>query len=342
MIATWLVIKNENSNKIFPFLFAGFLLGIAFSLRFQTTLFIGGFGLALLIKKQWKQVLNIFFGFAFCIAIVQGATDMIIWHKPFIEIGEYIRYNIDNAETYGTQKWYNYLLLSMGILIPPISIFLLFGFLKSWQKHLVLFLPTFIFFVFHSSFPNKQERFILPAIPFIITLGSVGWIGFLESSVFWQKRKLLYRNCWFFFWILNTIPLIFVSTAYSHRSRVESMVYLSHKKDFRNLVVEESIRDDFTLPPEFYLEHWIHTFYVTSGFTIDSLNYALSIAPKNYMPNYAVFNQPDSLESRMQNLKRIFPGLKYETTIKPSFIDNVMHKLNPRNKNFTAYIYKIE
>jgi hypothetical protein len=342
MWATWLVLKHENSKKTIPFLFAGFLLGIAFSIRFQTSAFIAGFALALLIERKWKNFFEIIFGFIICIAIVQGTTDMVIWHKPFNELGEYIRYNMENSETYGTQKWYNYILLVGGIVIPPISLFILFGFVRSWKKHLILFLPAFIFFVFHSSFPNKQERFILPAIPFIITLGTIGWYNFMEQSRFWQERKKLYRICWIFFWSLNTIPLIFVSVAYSHRSRVESMVYLSKKPDFNNVIVEESNHSDFTMPPLFYLQHWISNYYVTSIFTVDSLDSIMRGVTKSSQPKYVIFNQPDNLEERLQNFKKVYPHLTYETTIEPSFIDKVMHDLNKHNANFTTYIYKIE
>ena len=342
MIATWLVFKHESSKKTIPFLFAGFLLGIAFSIRFQTSAFISGFALALLLQKNWKKFIEIILGFIICIVIVQGTTDMMIWHKPFTELGEYIRYNIENSETYGTQKWYNYILLVGGILIPPISIFILFGFMRSWKRHLILFLPAFIFFVFHSSFPNKQERFILPAIPFIITLGIIGWYNFIEKSHFWQEKKNLYRICWIFFWSLNTVPLLFVSVAYSHRSRVEAMVYLSTKSDFRNLIVEESNHSDFTMPPQFYLRHWISNYYVTSVFTVDSLDSVMRLERKELRPNYVIFNQPDNLDERLQNFRKVFPHLKFEATIEPSFIDKVMHYLNKHNANFTTYVYRIE
>ncbi len=341
MYATWLVIKNQETHKKIPFISAGFFLGLAFSIRFQTSLFIAGFGLALLLQKKWKQAFATGAGLLLCVALVQASTDMVIWHQPFMEFREYVRYNMENAETYGVARWYIYVLFLSGILIPPVSLFILFGFLKSRKKHLILFLPALVFFVFHSSFPNKQERFILPVIPFIITLGSVGWCEFIAKSAFWNNNKKLYRAGWIFFWSLNTVPLIVVSTAYSHRSRVEAMVYLSHKKDFRNMVIEESNRSDFTIPPLFYLQHWIHTYSVTSAFPPDSLKMEWSSIPAATKPNYVVFNQQDNFEKRLEDFKKAFPGLTYETTIEPGFIDNVMHRLNSINANYTSYIYKI-
>ena len=131
--------------------------------------FSGGMGLALLILRRWRQAFALGAGFVGSLVLVQMVTDMIIWGTPFMELMAYIRYNIDNAETTACSAGYNYILLLSGILIPPVSPFLLFGYLRSWRKHLLLFLPAFAFLLFHSSFPNKQERFILPAIPFVVS-----------------------------------------------------------------------------------------------------------------------------------------------------------------------------
>ncbi len=344
LYATWLVIKNEGNGKLIPFLFIGFLLGIGFNIRFQTVTFIGGFGLALLLLKRWKESIFVIFGFILCIVIVQACTDMIIWKKPFMELTEYIRYNIESATTYGVQKWYNYFLLLGGILIPPISLFIYFGFgysmFNNWKKHLILFLPSLLFFIAHSSFPNKQERFIFPAIPFIITLGIIGWMEFQNGSLFWQRNPKLMRGCWIFFWVLNCIPLAVVSVSYSKRSRVESMVYLSHKTDIKYIMIEESQHDDFMQPPLFYLRKWGHVFDVTKNNPLDSFKVMVMTNPIAQRPNYIVFVQEDNIEKRVSDMKTVFPKLSYETTIEPGFLDKFMHRINPRNTNYICFIYK--
>ena len=165
----------------------------------------------------------------------------------------------------------------------------------------------------------------------------------MKQSVFWNNHKKIYRACWIFFFSLNTIPLLFVSTAYSHRSRVESMVYLSKKKDFQNLIVDESFHDSYKLPPQFYLKHWLrHTLYLTQTFTTDSLAARLKDITPDPQPNYVVFARNDKLEERIENFTKLFPHLEFETTIEPGLVDKVMHRLNPNNENYTTYIYRIE
>ncbi len=342
LFATWIVIKYEKKENILPFILAGLMLSLAFSIRFQTAIFIGSFGLAMLFLKKSKETIWVVTGFLGGIILIQSVTDMIIWKKPFMELIEYIRYNLENSGEYPNQKWYTYLLLIGGILIPPISLLLIFGFLSSWNKQILLFFPAFIFFVFHSSFPNKQERFILPVIPFIIILGCIGWYKYMEQSKFWVNHKKLYRSFWIFFFAINTIPLFFISVAYSHRSRVETMVYLSNKKNLNNILIEESNHDYYIMPPRFYLKQWKSDYFITSLFTVDSMAKRINESPPELVPNYIVFNQPENLDQRVENMKRIFPNLSYETTIEPGYIDKVMHFLNKRNANFTSFIYRTQ
>lgn len=341
--ATWIVVKNEDKKTIVPYIIAGTLLGIAFSIRFQTIMFTGGFGLALLFMKKIKEALVVGFFFLLIAAMVQGITDYYIWGKPFVEFREYVRYNLEHADEYFVQQWYMYLLLILGILIPPISFFLFFGFLRSWKKHILLFLPSFIFLVFHSYFSNKQERFILPIIPFIIILGYIGWSDYISKSKFWLSHTLLLKRFWIFFWILNTIPLMVISVAYSKKNRVEAMTYIANKGDVKSIIIEDSNRDDFIMPPLFYLQKWGYVAGITKLKTAEvyyNTEYVKTLPQDR--PNYVVFMQEDNIDKRVADLKKYIPTLNYEATIDPSFIDKLMHWLNPVNKNQVSFVYKIK
>jgi hypothetical protein len=341
MAATWLVIKQEEQTRILPYVWAGVLMGIAFSIRFQTVMFTGGFGLALLFQRKFKEVIILGLFFLAVAAGIQGVTDFYIWGKPFVEFQEYVRYNIENAQQYIVLQWYMYVLLILGVLIPPVSIFLFFGFLRFWKKHLLLFLPSFIFLVFHSYFPNKQERFILPIIPFIILLGTMGWYDFLECSTYWQEHKKLLRGFYRWFWCINVLLLVVISTAYSKKNRVESMTYIAKKKDATAIAIEDSNRDDFLMPPQFYLQNWNRVYGITHLKPTGDFYKEYIALPAKERPNYVVFMQHENIEKRVEEMKKFFPALAYETTIEPSFIDKLMHWLNPVNKNQTTYIYKI-
>jgi hypothetical protein len=341
LYATWIFVKHDKNGSLKHFIFAGALLGIALCIRFQVSTFIFGVGLAFIVQKHFKRLFAVIGGFLISVSVIQLCSDIPIWGRPFAEIQEYVQYNMAFANDYIVKSWYNYILLLAGILVPPISLFLLFGFLRTWRKHLLVFLPAFVFFVAHSYLASKQERFILPALPFIVILGCVGWFDFQDHSAFWQRNQKLMRNCQIFFWVLNIPLLLVVSVSYSKRSRVESVRYIAHKKDLTHLLIEQSIDDNYTMPPLFYLQNWGQVFSLTKSHPTEALaNDLLNGSPKDY-PNYVVFNQPDNIEARIRNLKRIFPDIAYEATIQPSFLDNILFKMNKRNQNFTNFIYKI-
>ena len=337
MISTWMIIKDDK-NKWY-YLIAGISAGLAMSIRYQSFLFVFGIFLAIFINKRWIE--SIIFGLFVVISfsLTQIIVDMKLWGYPFAEFLTYVQYNIDNAYNYLTNSWYSYILLILGIIIPPIGFFIFFGFFRMWRKHLILFLPAFIFLAFHSYFPNKQERFILPIIPFVITLGIVGWNQFKDKSNFWMKRKKLLKGFWIFFWALNIILLPIISTMYSKKARVESMIYLSKYKNIKLILTEDSNSENFLMPPLFYLNQWLSTTALTKANYSEKAKY--SIDSKDNCPRFVLFFDEKNLTKRVDSLRFCFPQITYETTIHPSFVDEILFKLNHRNTNQTIIIYKI-
>jgi hypothetical protein len=349
--ALWILIKN-NDNKKFSgkLILAGILLGLAFSIRFQSALFIIGVGLALLILKNWRAIIGIIIGFILTTLIFQGLVDWLLWGKPFSEMRVYIQYNIDHSKDYIVSSWYTYLLLIGGILIPPVSIMIFSGFISTWRKHILIFLPTFIFLLFHSIFPNKQERFILTIIPFIILLGIIGWNEIADKIHFIKKSKKLFNYFWVFFWIINLILLPIVSSHYSKRARIEAMRYISgylkNEKDKLKydttyfLLTENSNASSSVLPPEFYLEHWIKSYDVNINCSIDSIYNSFVIRGEQFTPRFFLFEENKRLEERVASVKKYFPNIEYETTVEPGFIDELICRLNPINANQSIIIYR--
>lgn len=371
MYSTLIVLRQEiirkNKEQGFhrtSYLIAGFVFGLAFSVRFQTIFYIGGIGLALLIMKNWKGMILTAIGVLTSIILVQGGIDFMVWGQPFMELTEYVRYNITHATNYITKPWYNYLVVIIGILIPPVSLMVLFGFFRDWKKQFLLFLPTFIFLLFHSIFPNKQERFILPIIPMLIILGMVGWDRFIKESNFWKKRQKILKACWIFFWIINIALLITVTPTYSKKARVEAMTYLRNYPQTKYFVIEDTQKSTFKDPPVFYSGHkWPSYNAITNtGFdwegakanelpsyktdrkklTFDEFKGFRDWQDISQQPAFVFFHNAEiaSMEERLESMKEIFPNLVYETTIKPSIMDVFLYRINSHNMNETIDIYR--
>ncbi|HLG35342.1 MAG TPA: glycosyltransferase family 39 protein [Bacteroidia bacterium] len=338
MLGVWTIMKaEENKKPMLQFLLAGIWFGLALNTRYQSALFIGGVGLALLIQKKFIPAFVIGASVACMFALIQLPVDYALWNRPFAEFGEYVKYNIESAGDYLSQPWYFYLVMAAGLLIPPVSIFLMLGSFYQWRKQLLIFLPVIIFFVFHSYFENKQERFILTVVPFIIILGSTGINNYFVAHERWQK---LYRHPFprIFFWSLNLILLIPVTFTYSKRAKVESMSYLSHHEHKNSFIIEDSNHNsDYVMMSHFYNRDW-NSYYQINEST-DRKKFIEGFS-KEKIPEFVVFIEEKNLEKRVSDLKQIIPALKQEAVIEPSFMDKLLHWLNPRNANQTIYIYR--
>ena len=330
----------EDSNKYI--IISGIMVALSFTIRFQMAFFIAGIGMVLLVQKKWRHFLWFSIGFLGTISITVGLLDYLAWGVPFHTLINYVTYNLSHQYDYVTLPWYNYILLILGIFIPPVSFFFAAGFLRTWKKYAVLFWPTFIFFFFHSYFANKQERFILPAVPFLIILGVIGWNEYVASSAFWRNRKNMLKIIWGWFWTINIILLLVFTFTYAKKNRVESLYYLS-KKDHLSAIIWESNIKNLVFPPKFYLNKQVPVFLLPSSKSLDELS--ADIKKHNIgFPEYIVFLGEDNIENRVKKFGSFFhKKMIFEKKINPSLVDYIVHKLNPKNNvNQTTYIYRIE
>ncbi len=342
LASIYFLIKNQNSKT--DFFIAGLLSGLSITIRFQSGLFPVGIGLVMLYRKQWFPFLLYFIGNVITFSAVHGTIDWHFWGYPFAEIKGYIDYNVTHRNDYITLPWYNFLLVLAGFLIPPISIFLLLGFFQSWKKYALLFVPSFLFLVFHSYFPNKQERFILPMIPFVIILGTIVWnekVRLNQIPAWIQKH---YAKFWAFFWIVNTLATLFLLPAYMKKTRVEAMYYLYHQPGEKRFLIENSFEDACGYLPMFYADEWdekCEQFCVTASTDWNSLcQYFKDKTHKS--PNYIIFMEETKLQERIKKIQSCYPNIELVQTLYPSYLDQFIRWLNPINKNYTAFIYKVK
>ncbi len=355
----WYILKNEG-KKLIHYFVGGLILGMSFSIRYQCLLFVGGVGLALLLQKKWREMFLCAFGVLISILLLQGIIDFFIWGKPFVELWAYIIYNIEARNSYGTDNWLMYITILSVIFFLPLGFFLMISFFRNWRKNLIIFLPTFIFWAFHTVFPNKQERFIFSIIPFYLILGFGEWILWTRKSNFWLSRKQLIFTTLAIFWILNSVLLPIFSVSYSKRARVESMIYLSKYK-FTSFLTEDSNSQSANMLPRFYLNgQWIPQYdlikpnknldsaallkcdeissQVRTIFSVDFFK----TRQTDELPDFVLFIGEKNLANRVEKIKKIFPNLKEETIIEPSLVDSWLYQLNSVNKNLPIYIYKTQ
>ncbi|MCS6905693.1 MAG: glycosyltransferase family 39 protein [Bacteroidia bacterium] len=330
----WLTRPKVQNHDFF---IAGFLIGLGFIFRYQSAVFILGLGLYLLYQKELKVLLFLGLGYLTPILLIQGTVDLIFWGYPFASLHTYIEYNITHVGDYPVNNVATFSLLLLGIGIPPISLYLFRGYAKALQTFPIYTLPALAFFTFHSLYPNRQERFILPAVPFWIIFGTIGW-HLLQSKPFQKfKASSFYKKSWIFFWVVNTILLLAITPTYTKKTRIEPLEYLANQPDFSAIILDGYDQN----PPQlayYYLQKW--NAQVIQMDKTKSKEEFLQLLGSAH-PTYLILFEEKEIAKREDFYRNFFPKLKLEKSFSPSWLDSLFHYLNPINKNQKARVYKL-
>lgn len=338
MLSAWWLIRGGVRPTGKHALVAGMFAGLAIDLRFQTVFFGCGAGLALLLLRDVRGALLYGIGMLVTVVLVQAGIDLFIWGRPFAEMTEYVQYNLANSTTYFDQPWYNYLLVLAGIYIPPFSLAVLFGFFRR-PKPLLIWLPVFSFLLIHSLFPNKQERFILTIVPFVLVLGCTAWEAFRENSAWWRRHHGLWRGILVWTWTLNILLLVPLCFSYSKRERVEAMLML-RDRTVHAMIIEDTVEKDPPMPPLFYLGQWHVTQKVITDPDVDVKAVVDGIGP-GPGTDVVLFIGTEMLDSRVKHVEDALGQMHLIGRAEPGLLDRVMHWLNPVNRNVVITIYAI-
>jgi hypothetical protein len=364
LAAFYLILQSQGRARFY--FWAGVLFGLAFVFRYQSLLLAAGIGLVLLHQRQWRPLAWWLAGFGLLVTLVQGTIDYVFFDYPFESIVTYFGFNARHAHHYTTGPVYRHLLTVLGFLVPPVSVYLLVGYARTARRAPILFWGGLLFFVAHSLFPNKQERFILPLLPLLIILGVIGWQQWVPASRFWQGRRKLLAYSWGFFWVLNLVAALALCFTYNKKSRIAPLLYLADKDHLQGILLESGSQGPKPLPL-FYLgrraaeaedfrkdaeKRWgryksgtplpadfVMVYRLNEAKPLDSLRAEL-IWP--YLPDYVVMVGQQDLARRLQRLRHFYPGLRLDHTISPSWYDQLLHRLNPRvHPDEQVRIYRI-
>jgi 4-amino-4-deoxy-L-arabinose transferase-like glycosyltransferase len=339
--------------QMLPVLAIGACLALAFALRYQTALVAAGLGVVLLWRREWRVFALMCGGFVLTAFATQGALDLAIHGYPFADFVEYTRYNAAHGNDYTTGPWYQYVLLMLGLLVPPTSLLLLYGAVRLWRPDGILLVPLAVYFVFHSIFPNKQERFILPIVTLVLVLCAVGYEQVLKLLAWTRSRPRVLKGLMGWFWAINTVLLVLFTTHYSKRTRIETLRFLASAPNVRAVLIGGG---RFGVPdmPMFYARSQMRSqmrsplllyIYTADDSTqTQRVRTELAAATPAQQPNYAVLLGDDRLYEREHEAAELtHTRLRLVQTVLPSLLDDVLYRLNPAgNINQTAYIYALE
>ncbi|MCT4562527.1 MAG: glycosyltransferase family 39 protein [Crocinitomicaceae bacterium] len=329
MMGTWFLIRERGK---WDFLLAGLIMGMSVSFRYQVGVFLIGIALYYLIRWEWKKMIHFCIGVLLTFVLTQGLVDFLIWGYPFAEFWGYVTYNMKEGTQYmANSNYFMYFYVCFGVLLFPLGILALPAYFASAKKYFFLFLPTFLFLIFHTLYPNRQERFIATILPFVILL-AIAVMNVWQENGKWAK---VYRFSWRAFWVLNIPLLLFFSITSSKVSRVESM-YALYGNDLENeaILVEASGDASISMLPKFYGKAWYARFYErTTQEQLPNLNESARF-------DYIFFVGKERIEERIQEYDTIYPNKELVRKCIPSLMDRALHSLNPRNSNEYIEVWK--
>lgn len=322
MAGIYLSLDPKRKNVLW---WAGMAIGMAVSFRYQIAVFAVVMGAFYLFQQKWRELLQFSGGALTTFVLTQGVVDFFIWGWPFAEFWSYVTYNMDEGTQYmANSNYFMYVYVLFGVFFIPMGIFLLWGYLRSAKINWMLFTATLVFILFHTAYPNRQERFVLTIFPIVLILAMIGLQQWTEQRN--NEKRMKYG--WLIFWVLNLPFLLFFSFTSSKTSRVDAMYSLyQNDLDDERILVEASGDAKVSMMPKFYAKSW-HASFVER----DEPTQALHPVP-NYRYDYIFLVGKDKIDQRYHEVKGEYPMMELVKVCEPSPIDKLLHWLNPRNAN---------
>ncbi len=333
--------RGARNNSTRDLLIAAALGGLALIVRLQVAIALAVVPIAMLIAfRRWKPALTFSAG-TLVMIVLMGLLDL--WtHGTFLgSVFNYVSGNLGSAPAV-PGPWYRYLLLLLGVMVPPFSIVLLIAVFQKRviKEHLVWWLPTIVFLVVHSAIVNKQERFILPVLPVLMVLACIGLFHFVHERGLIGSRPQLLRGLLVSFFLLNTVLLVPFTINYGKRGIVSPMVYLSQQSDADRVIIDISERRQF-VPFAYWKNDRSGAVVLRSEGDFDSLIENGILTPST-PPRYAVIVTDDHLDEKLRELGKALGDYEIVYHGQPSLIDALAHRFNPKyNRRNESWVVRL-
>ena len=204
-------LETEKFHRT-SFIIAGFCFGLGFAVYYHSLIYYIGILMTLFILKNWKGALMTLIGYILSVGLTQTLVDLVIYHKPFVGMMKFFGdFSSCFDYTFGLELNIKVVgLFLLLVLVPPMSLMLIFGFFRVFRKYLLLVLPTLITLLYSIFvFDLFDIDILLLTVPTYVIAGYVGWKEFHKSSAFWTKNKWLLWTCYAIFALLNTVQMVY-------------------------------------------------------------------------------------------------------------------------------------
>ncbi len=309
LLAYLYVLKYFEKDRVGAIIIAALAFSVSVGMRYQLVFFPLTLGFYLLWKRMWSGAVlfGIFFTLGFALTQIDN---LLFWHKPIYQhLLDYQAYNATHFADYPSNV-FSYLALITYYIFPVVTIVFLLSLRrrhssaghssptfvapqhssKGASQVVPILIGTIVFIGFHLLFPNRQERFLLPAVPFLLLLmmkaiskryscsapshevpssarpSSVGPSRVAHTAM----RLSIY---------LSAIYTVSYSFYIPKSKYLEASKALYERGDFQNVVIDNWKGEESVWLPMHYVGKFTHPFSMTSIKTMDQLKQQIAHQP---------------------------------------------------------------
>lgn len=314
LLAYLYVLKYFERERMGTLIIAALAFSFSVGMRYQLVFFPLTLGMYLLWKRKWSGAVlfGIFFTLGFALTQIDN---LLFWHKPIYQhLLDYQSYNATHFSDYPSNVFSYFALISYYI-FPVVTIVFFISLRRrpshevpsserpshivpshivpssTGPSHLVpshevqIFIGVAIFIVFHLVFPNRQERFLLPAVPFVLLLMmraiSKRYSCFAPSHIVPSSNRPSRTAHTAMRWSIYLSAIY--TLAYSFYVPKSKYLSASHalyeRGDFQNVIIDNWKGEESVWLPMHYVGKFVHSFSMTNKKSLDQLKQQITHQP---------------------------------------------------------------
>ena len=186
LLALWWLLGPRGAARA---ALAGFALGIAAALRFSEVIFAIPLGLQLVLERRGRDLAIAGAACVAAVALILGPGDRLFWPEMFHSLRNAVEFTLVRGESSrGFEPFYHYVRTAPWW-TNPFALLLVFVGLRAAPATLRLWAFTPI--VALSLFPHKEERYLIPVLPFLMLIAARGAWELLERARAGRMRPAL-------------------------------------------------------------------------------------------------------------------------------------------------------
>jgi hypothetical protein len=236
LAAFWAVLSPGRSALLA--VTAGTALSLAACLRFSEGVYALAFAAHLLIERRWRDLtLGVLAGAATAV-IILGLGDALYWGEPFHSLQNIVDFTlVRKASSRGYEPVYYYVAhAAIWSDVFTLGFFLVALLRRQWRAGLWVLVAIALL----SLLPHKEERYVVPALPFVAMAAAQGFVYLLDRV----RRPDRAAGAFLLLLALGGAVLFELEGARFRRSEaaVDLARYLSRQPDAHHVAIEQSWR----------------------------------------------------------------------------------------------------